>query len=407
MFVLTNNFWYNQVVSDCAMQSKRGKMQKKIFIITGEHSGDIHASKVVDELRKACPADTELIIEGIGGENLKNSGVKLFSDQKKMSAVGFSFKMLFDHINLGARLVSYLKNEYKPDLVLLVDYGAFNLNIAKVLKKDNKDINIFYYIPPQIWASRKWRINVIKKFVDKVLCIFPFEKKIYEDKGIETHYCGHPLSSHLPAPVDRNEFFEKHNLDKSKKLVSIFPGSRVFELKSLMKTFVKTANTLKKMHPDVQFLISHAPNLSDNAFNQYLKDSEFTVIKGENHAMLSVSDALILASGTVALEACLYKTPMVISYRGPWLIYLIYLAVRCIKRVSLPNIIADRDIVPELIQSKSRPDLIAYNIEKLLYDAEYRVNYIKELSAVKDLLSDKNSAYEAANQIINNVTKSN
>lgn len=382
-------------------------MQKKIFIITGEHSGDIHASKVVEELKKSCPADTDLIIEGIGGENLRNAGVKLFSDQKKMSAVGFSFKMLFDHINLGARLVNYLKKEYKPDLVVLVDYGAFNLNIAKVLKKGNKDIKIYYYIPPQVWASRKWRINVIKKFIDKVLCIFPFEKELYESHGIDTHYCGHPLISHLPAPVDKNEFYERHGLDKSKKLVSIFPGSRVFELKSLMKIFVKTAKILKKLHPDIQFLISHAPNLSDNAFNKYLKDSEFVVIKGENHAMLSASDALILASGTVALEACLYKTPMVIAYRGPWFLYLIYIAVRCIKRVCLANIIADKDIVPELIQHKAKPDLIAYNIEKLLYDAAYRVENIKELSKVNDLLSDKNSAFEAANQIAAIVTKSN
>jgi len=382
-------------------------MQQKIFIITGEHSGDIHASKVVEELRKSCPADIELVIEGIGGENLRNAGVKLFSDQKKMSAVGFSFKMLFDHLNLGARLVNYLKKEYKPDLVLLVDYGAFNLNIAKVLKKDNKDLKICYYIPPQVWASRKWRINVIKKFVDKVLCIFPFEKTMYEEHGIDVHYCGHPLVLQLPPAADRNEFFEKHGLDKSKKLVSIFPGSRAFELKGLMKIFIKSAKIIKKLHPDVQFLISHAPNLADDIFNKYLDKTEFKVIKGENHAMLSVSDALILASGTVALEASMYKTPMVIAYKGPKLLYMIYLAVRCLDRVSLPNIIANKEIVPELIQHLAKPDLIAFNIEKLLYDAEYRVENIKGLAGVKELLSDKYSAKEASDEILKIVTKSN
>lgn len=375
---------------------------KKIFIITGEHSGDIHASKVVEELKKTC-TDTDLIIEGIGGENLQNVGVKLFSDQKKMSAMGVSFKILLDHITLGKRLVDYLTKEYKPDLVLLVDYGAFNLNVAKVLKKKNKDLKIFYYIPPQIWATRKWRINTVKKYVDKVLCIFPFEKEMYESKGIETHYCGHPLISQLPAPADRNEFFERHGLDKSKKLVSIFPGSRVYELKTLMKLFLESAKILKKLHPDVQFLISHAPNLGDDVFNEYLKKSEdgteFKVIKGENHAMLSVSDALILASGTVALEACLYKTPMIISYRGFWLLYLIYLAVRCIDKVSLPNIIANKDIVPELIQGNARPDLIAYNIEKLLYDSDDRTAHIEALGGVKSLLSDKISSFEAAQEI--------
>ena len=372
-------------------------MNNKLFIMTGEHSGDIHASKVVEELKKINP---DLVIEAIGGENLRNVGVKLFSDQKKMAAIGFSTKIIVDHITLGKRVVDYLIDNYKPDMVLLIDYGAFNLNVAKVLKKRNENIKIFYYIPPQIWASRKWRINVVKKFVDKVLCIFPFEKQMYEEKGIDVHYCGHPLVKQLPEKADRDEFFERHGLDKNKKLVSIFPGSRVFELKTLMNIFMKSAKILKKMHPDIQFLVSHAPNLSDEVFEKYNKEKDFKVIKGENHALLSVSDALILASGTVALEAGLYQTPMIISYRGPWLLYCIYLAVRCIKRVSLPNIIMDKDIVPELIQTNARPDLIAYNIEKLLYDEDCRKNQIDALGEVKSLLSEKYSAKEAA-QIVN------
>lgn len=370
---------------------------KKLFIITGEHSGDIHAGKVVEELKKIY--DSDLAIEGIGGENLKNAGVKLFSDQKKMSAMGISPKILIDHITLGKRVVDYLTKEYKPDLVLLIDYGAFNLNVAKALKSRNKDIKITYYIPPQIWATRKWRINAIKKYVDKVLCIFPFEKELYESEGIETHYCGHPLISQIPPPANRDEFFEKHGLDKNKKLVSIFPGSRVLELKTLMTLFIKSAKLLQKLHPDIQFLISHAPNLSDEIFNSYLKNTDFKVVKGENHAMLSVSDALILASGTVALEASLYQTPMIISYRGPWLFYLIYLLVRCIDKVSLPNIITNKDIVPELIQGKAKPDIIAYNIEKFLYNEDDREENIKELGEVKELLSDKTSSVEVSQNI--------
>lgn len=377
--------------------------KKKIFIITGEHSGDIHAGKVVEELKRVNP---NIIIEGIGGDNLKNAGVKLFSTQEKMSAMGISFKILIDHINLGARVVKYLKNEFKPDIILLIDYGAFNLNIAKALKKCKSEAKILYYIPPQVWASRKWRINVIKKNVDKVLCIFPFEKTMYENEGIDVHYCGHPLVSQLPAPANRDEFFEKHGLDKSKKLVSIFPGSRAFELKTLMNLFVKSANLLNKLHPDVQFLISHAPNLSDNIFDKYLVNTDFKVIKGENHAMLSVSDALILASGTVALEASFYQTPMIISYKGPWFLYMIYLAVRCIKKVSLPNIIADKDIVPEFIQGKAKPDLIAYEIEKFLYNEDDREQNVNDLGEVKGLLSDKVSSIEAAatiNAIVTNM----
>ena len=371
---------------------------KKIFIVTGEYSGDIHASHVVKALRKINP---DIEIEGVGGENLKSAGVKLFSDHKKMGAVGLSLGIIYNHFLLGKKVVDYLTKVYKPDLVLLVDYGAFNLSISKFLKKAG--IKVFYYIPPQVWASRKWRINTIKKNIDEVLCIFPFERTMYESYGIKTHYCGHPLVSQLPQKSDRESFFQKHGLDLNKKLVSIFPGSREFELKYLMKTFLKTAENLQKKHPNLQFCISHAPNLSDEVYNKFLVDKNFKVIKGENHALLSVSDALILASGTVALEACLYQTPMIIAYRGPWIFYLIYLLVRCIKRVSLPNIIADKSIVPEIIQKDVNVSKISYEIEKLLFDSEYRQENINDLGAVKTLLSDKVSSQEAAKVISDEV----
>ena len=367
---------------------------KKIFIITGEYSGDIHAANVVRELKAL---DCDLQIEGIGGINLEKEGVKLFATQEKMSAIGISPKIIVDHFKLGKSVVDYLKNEYKPDLVLLIDYGAFNLSVAGFLHAAG--IKIFYYIPPQVWASRKYRINLIKKFVDKVLCIFPFEKQLYAQYGIDTHYCGHPLVSQLPPAAGKREFFRNHGLDIEKKLVSVFPGSRKFELENLMGVFKETVKRLQHRHPDLQFCISQAPNLSDEIYNKYLGDCDIKVIKGENQALLSVSDALILASGTVALEACLYKTPMIIAYRGPWILYLGYLLLRCIKRVSLPNIIADKLIVPEIIQKDVTPLNITYEIEELLYNQDRREKNIKELGEVKELLSNKNSALEVAKVI--------
>ena len=367
---------------------------KKIFIITGEYSGDIHASRVVQALKANHP---DIVIEGIGGENLKAQGVKLFSDQKKMGAMGLSPAILFNHVILGKKVVNYLVNDYKPDLVLLIDYGAFNLNVSKFLHKAG--IKIFYYIPPQVWASRKWRINTIKKNIDKVLCIFPFEKELYESYGIKTHYCGHPLVSQLPEKANREEFFVKYGFDTSRKLVAIFPGSRKFELKNLASVFIKSAKALQKKHPELQFCISHAPNLPDDVYEKYIKDTDFKVIKGGNQALLSVADALILASGTVALEAALYETPMIIAYRGPILFYLIYLLVRCIKMVSLPNIISGKFIVPEILEHKVSVHNIAYNTEKLLYDKTVRQEQIDGLSGVKKLLSDKTSSEEVAKVI--------
>ena len=369
---------------------------KKLFIVTGEYSGDIHASYVVKALKEQ---NSDITIEGIGSENMQNAGVKLFKDHRKMGSVGLSPSIIINHIKLGKEVVDYVTKEFKPDAVLLIDYGGFNMRIAKFIKQAG--IKVFYYIPPQVWASRKGRIKKIKKNVDEVLCIFPFEVPLYENYGIKVHYCGHPLVSQLPEKADRDEFFEKHGLDKNKKLVSVFPGSRVFELKYLMNVFIKSAKNLQKKHPDLQFCVSQAPNLSDEIYNKFLKQTDFKVIKGENQALLSVSDALILASGTVALEACLYQTPMIIAYRGPWFFYFIYLMVRCIKRVSLPNIIADKLIVPEIIQGNVNVQNISYEIEKLLYDKEYRTKNIHELGEVKTLLSDKISSKEVANTLIN------
>lgn len=371
-------------------------MTKKLFIITGELSGDKHASLVVKNLLENR---NDIEIEAIGGENLKKLGVKLFVDHSKahMSAMGLTPKILFDHITLGKRVVDYLKNEYKPDLVLLIDYGGFNLNISNFLKKAG--IKVFYYIPPQIWASRKWRIKTVKKNISKVMTIFPFEKEMYEKEGIDAQFVGHPLITQMPAFANRDEVFEKYGLDKNKKLISIFPGSRTFELHNLMKTFLKSAALIAQKRDDVQFVIAQADSLKDDVFKKYLGKTDIKVIKSDNYSLLSVSDALMLASGTVALEAALYTTPMIISYKGPWIAYFVYRLVRCINRVCLPNIIMDKDIVPELLQKDSNPQVISKALLKILEDDEYRQSMKDDLSKVKAILSRHESAKEVAQVI--------
>lgn len=371
-------------------------MTKKLFIITGELSGDKHASLVVKNLLENR---NDIEIEAIGGENLKKLGVKLFVDHSKahMSAMGLTPKILFDHITLGKRVVDYLKNEYKPDLVLLIDYGGFNLNISNFLKKAG--IKVFYYIPPQIWASRKWRIKTVKKNISKVMTIFPFEKEMYEKEGIDAQFVGHPLITQMPPCASRDEVFEKYGLDKNKKLISIFPGSRTFELHNLMKTFLKSAALIAQKRDDVQFVIAQADSLKDDVFKKYLGKTDIKVIKNDNYSLLSVSDALMLASGTVALEAALYTTPMIISYKGPWIAYFVYRLVRCINRVCLPNIIMDKDIVPELLQKDSNPQVISKALLKILEDDEYRQSMKDDLSKVKAILSRHESAKEVAQVI--------
>lgn len=374
---------------------------KKLFIITGEYSGDRHASDVVRELKKLNP---QIEIEAVGGKNLSEEGVKLFCDHSKMSAMGFNFQIIKNHITLGKRIAKYLKEEFKPDMVLFIDYGGFNLNLSKVLSKYG--FKLYYYIPPQIWASRKWRLNTVKKNINKVLTIFPFEKEMYEKIGVDVEFVGHPLLSQLPEKANREILFAQNDFDLNKKLISIFPGSRKFEVNNLLKIFLDAACLIKEKHNDVQFALAQAPSISDELINPILenyKELNIKVLKDKNYELLSSSDELILASGTVALEAALYNTPMIISYKGPWFLYIIYMLVRCIKRVCLPNIILDKDIVPELIQSKAKSKIIADNILRLIEHAQDRANMVDALKNVKEMLQTSGAAYNTAKIIAKNI----
>lgn len=368
---------------------------KKIFIITGEYSGDKHASGIAREIFKTNP---DVSIEAVGGSNLETAGVKLFCNHEKMSAMGLSLKIIIDHITLGKKVADYLINDYKPDLVLLVDYGGFNLNIAKVLKKAG--LKIFYYIPPQIWASRKWRLNTVKKYIDKVITIYPFEIDMYKGIGVDAEFSGNPLVMQLPPMVDRESFLNEYGFDKEKKLVSIFPGSRIFEVKNLLKIFLKAADIIAKKLPNVQFAICQAPTIKDEQITPFVPEN-IKLLQGKNYELLAYSDALILASGTVALEASLYDTPMIISYKGPELFYWIYLLVRCIDKVSLPNIILQKNVVPELVQHLAKPEIIANHIIELLTDEAKYQEMKNELANVRHFLTDKNSGIEAAKIILN------
>lgn len=372
---------------------------KKLFIITGEYSGDKHAANVVKEIKKLNP---DIEIEAIGGKNLEETGVKLYCNHSKMSAVGFNFKMLYAHILLGKNLAKYLKDEFKPDLVLMVDYGGFNLNLSKLLAKYG--IKMFYYIPPQIWASRKWRLKTVKKNISKVITIFPFETDMYKNAGIDSEFAGHPLIEEIPQAADKTQFFKDNGLDETKKLISIFPGSRVFEVKNLLEIFLKAAEIIHKSNKNIQFVLCQAPTIKDELILPEIekyKDLGIKVLKNKNYELLSVSDSLMLASGTVALEAALYSTPMIISYKGPWFLYFIYLMVRCVKRVCLPNIIENKDIVPELVQSKAKPEIIARELLKITEDTPKRQEMISSLTNVKNKLSSSKSAVKTA-QIIEN-----
>ncbi len=382
---------------------------KKIFIVTGEHSGDLHAAYIVRELKRLIP---DIEIKAVGGQYLQAEGVELFSDQKNMQTVGLGFlKSIFSHIDLGRRIVGFLKKDFKPDLVLLIDYGGFNIRLAKYLKKNKFDV--FYYIAPQVWASRKGRIQKIKKYFSKVMLILPFEEEIYKKEDIDAVYVGHPLVSELKERLYKEDFIREAKIDVNKKVIGIFPGSRKMEIDYLLPIFLESALKISNVSQKVQFCLAQSSNIPDEMiqkhfekFNKKHKDNglEIKILKHKNHSLLKFSDVVMLASGTVTLEAAIYKTPAVVSYKGPFIVYLIYLMVRYIKFLALPNVIADKEVVKEFLQYDAKPTLIAHEVLSILHNQDKREEILKNYDLVIEKLGSQNASYEAA-KIINTYLK--
>jgi lipid-A-disaccharide synthase len=346
---------------------------ERLFIVTGDPSGDQHAGHVVSAIWSRNP---QVDIEAIGGKVLQSLGVPLLADQRKMAKIGVwgMFAGIPYHYQLGKRLLSHLET-FKPDAVLLIDYGVFNLWLAKQLKQ--RGYTVYYYIPPQVWASRPGRIKKIQRNVDRVFCIFPFEELLYKRRGIPVTYVGHPLVSQLPPPADRKAFCVRHGLNPERPIVGIFPGSRKMELSYLLEPMMEAASHLDRRYSrehmvQPQFVLAKATSLDEHFFQQTYNNiyqtvsrmgsvPNITVVSGENHALLSVADAVLLASGTVTLEAALYRTPMVITYRGHWAIYPVFKTLCRIPCIGLPNILTDMDNppFPECLQGRATGENLA------------------------------------------------
>lgn len=361
---------------------------ERLLILTGDPSADMHAAHVVEAIRAS---GKNVDIHAVGGHYLQNTGIPLISDQSKMARVGFgSIWGAYDHWKLGRKILSHC-DTWKPDAVLLIDYGVFHLHMAKELKKRYKERcpKIYYYIPPQVWASRKGRIQKIKRSVDHVFCIFPFEKALYEAHGIPVTYVGHPLASQMEIAgnnTDNAAFYEKHQLDAKKPIVGIFPGSRKMEIDYLLKPMFASLPQIVAKYPDVQFVLAKAVHLDWDYFDKKLIDAknqvpglpDVLVIENENQDIMKASQALMLASGTVTLEAALTGTPMLLVYKGHPLAYQIVMKVLLLPYIGLPNILhcipdvnhPDSNvlppIVPELLQDNVNPVAITNAILPLL-----------------------------------------
>jgi lipid-A-disaccharide synthase len=392
-----------------------GKTGKSIFICAGDVSGGKHAAKVVRKLKGAHP---DLQVWGMGSPALEAAGMELFRQTNSLALFGIMavVKHLPELAKLRSNLVTAIK-ERKPDAVILVDYGGFNLSLAQLLQKHCPEQTIVYFISPQVWGSRPWRINVIAAACKKVLVIFPFEEALYRSKGIDATFVGHPLaesSEERVEPLSKEAFCAKHNLDQSRPIIAIFPGSRPQEIRDFMGFLLKAVGWLAAERPELQFVMSQAnPRIGELIYDgierhkaRHLMGAErqqtpaLKIIASEdNDSLMSASDLIWAKSGTTTLEAVLMEKPMLVFYRADWLSFLIFLCFKRVQYIAWPNLLAGRMLVPELIQLDCRAEkLVKYTRDWLDVPAA-RLEIVKTMKAMKQQLGKGDFASNAAAEI--------
>ncbi len=351
---------------------------KKIFIITGELSGEIHAANLVKALKKK---DKNLKFYAVGSELLKKNGCEIVEDYKHISIIGFSeviskyfiikkvFKKIYDFIDTQ-----------KPDLIITVDFPGFNLRVAKYAHK--KNIKLIYFIPPQIWAWHYSRIKLIKKYFSLVIPALPFEKDIYEKEGIPVKYFGHPILENINFNKNKKEFMSKYRIPDNKKIIAVLPGSRKQELTANVDVIFDSMKLLNRKFRDIFFVIPTGKRI--DYFKKFTEIPNVKIIKNHNYDILNIASAGIIKSGTSTLEAAVFKLPMTVVYKVSRLSFILakYFILK-IKFVSLVNLIADKEVVKELLQDDFTPENIFKEISRILTDTIYRKKMVKELTSVK------------------------
>lgn len=367
---------------------------RNIFIVAGEASGDMYGADLVKEMLNIYP---DLCFYGIGGNKLKEAGVELIADAAKISVVGLT--EVLSKLSNFFKIIKKLKDKLdalKPALVILIDFPDFNLNIvARQAKKRN--IKTFYYISPQVWAWRKGRIKQIKKLVDKMAVILPFEVDLYAENNFGVNYVGHPLVDIVKVNVSKVEARRKLGLSEDKTTIGLLPGSRTAEIKSLLPEMMQAAQILKKNIKNVQFILPKADTLDEAIINEIISkyNIEIKIIAWCTYEAISCCDLAVVTSGTATLETGLLGVPMIIVYKVSLLSYLIGRLVINVKNIGLVNIIAGKTVVPEFIQKDASGRQIAAEALAILKSERYE-QIKKELSAISAKLGKPGAAARAA-----------
>lgn len=364
-------------------------MKKKIYIISGEASGDLHAANLVHELNKIS---SDLDFRAWGGIRLRNEGVNIEKDIRDIAFMGF-IEVLLNIRIIFKNLKQCKKNllDFKPDILILVDYPGFNLRIAKWAKKQG--ITIFYYISPQIWAWKQSRIHTIKNTITRMYCILPFEKDFYAKFNMPVSYLGHPL-------LDEVKRFKDSNCDSNfgEKIIAILPGSRKQEIERKLPIMLAASAKF----PEYTSIVACAPNLDITFYDKYRADNVI-FIENNTYSLLQKADVAIVTSGTATLETALFKVPQVVCYKTSRISYLIAKQLIKIKYISLVNLILDKEAIVELIQDDCSTHNIVRELEKLLLN-KIENNRVK--SCYNDLiylLKDDGASKRIAEDMLKNI----
>ncbi len=367
-----------------------------VLIVSGEDSGERYGARLVHQFKKRHPSTSFF---GIGGAEMEAEGVELIFPVKELAVLGI-FEIV-SHLPRIRRIFEQLKKEIRqrrPKAAVLIDSPDFNLRLAKFLKK--LSVPVLYYISPTIWAWRKSRLNSIKKNVKKMMLIFPFEEKIYGEKNIPAVYVGHPLLEEIRVSLSREDFCRQHNFDPQKKLIALLPGSRKNEIRFHMPVLVKSIECISHDY-DVQFVLLLAKNLAKELVASYIPSgfSNLTVLNTHYYDALSLSDLAISCCGTANLEAALVSTPLIAFYRLSSLTYSLGVRFVKIKNYSIVNILAGKQVIPELIQQSFSPENIYKESARLLSSEKAKTDMICAFEKIKNLLGNKRASEQVASEL--------
>ncbi len=367
----------------------------KIMIVAGEASGDMHGARLVEAIRARRPSAR---VCGVGGPALAAAGVEILYDAAQLAVVGI-LEVLghFSFIRAAMQALERRLREERPQLLILIDYPDFNLILARKAKR--LGIPVFYYISPQVWAWRSGRVKTIRRLVDRMAVILPFEQAFYRERGMEVDFVGHPLLDAVRADRSPAEFRRALEIAPDATLVGLLPGSRRREIIAMLPIFLAAARLIKEKRKDALFLLPLAPTVREEellACGLGESGLPVRVIREERYAMMAACQAVMAASGTVSLELAILDVPMVIAYRVAPLTYFLGRRLIKVQYASLVNLVAGRAVVPELLQDQAQPERIAAALLGLLEDGGQRREMLAGLAEVRARLGGAGASARAA-----------